>query len=189
MRKLRPLAGLAVSVSLNGMLMTAGLGATATVADGRGRFSTGSIAEQWGRVVGRSLLRIRKRVAFGADLLSGDGKAAASYSIFGAGSLNQVPGYENPDRAVASSLSRFGQEQVRFGRRMQIDNNVFAISYQTRQTDGMAFWQVIPTQAGGAMVVMRTAYSASGTWSARGAEASAVARSLRCNVPNVPCSA
>jgi hypothetical protein len=127
-----------------------------------------------------------QRVAFGADLLSADGKAAASYAIFGAGSLNPIRGYENPDRAVASNLSRFGQEQVRFGRRMQLDQNVFAIPYQTGQAEGMAFWQVIPMQAGGAMVVMRTAYAASGHWRERGAEASAVARSLRCNVPSVP---
>jgi hypothetical protein len=127
-----------------------------------------------------------QRVAFGADLMSADGKAAASYAIFGAGSLNPLRGYENPDRAVASNLSRFGQEQVRFGRRMQLDQNVYAISYQTSQAEGMAFWQVIPMQAGGAMVVMRTAYAASGHWRERGAEASAVARSLRCNVPSVP---
>ena len=127
-----------------------------------------------------------QRVAFGADLLSADGKAAASYAIFGAGSLNPIRGYENADRAVASNLSRFGQEQVRFGRRMQLDQNVFAISYQTSQAEGMAFWQVIPMQAGGAMVVLRTAYAASGHWRERGAEASAVARSLRCSVPSVP---
>jgi hypothetical protein len=127
-----------------------------------------------------------QRVGFGADLLSGDGKAAASFSIFGAGTLNRMPGFDNPDRAVATSVSHLGRDRIQFGQRRQIDRNVFTISYQTPQTEGMAFWQVMPAQNGGYMIVLRTAYTQSGFWRGRGAEASAVARSLHCNVPSVP---
>ena len=127
-----------------------------------------------------------QRVSFGADLLSGDGKAAASYSIFGVGSLNRMPGFENPDRAVAASVSRLGALRVRFGQKQQVDRNVFTVSFQTSESDGMAFYQVVPSQPGGAMVVLRTAYVASGSWKMRGAEASAVARSLHCQVPSMP---
>src|SRR4051794_21941180 len=66
-----------------------------------------------------------QRVAFGADLNSGDGLLGASYSIFSAGRLNVVPGSETPDRAVAATLTRFGQVQTRFGNRVQLAANVF----------------------------------------------------------------
>lgn len=127
-----------------------------------------------------------QRVAFGADFLSGDGKAAASYGIFGTGSLNPMPGFENPDRAVMASVTLNGSRPARYGRKQQLAANVFVIPFQTAQTEGMAFWQVIPTQMNGYMVVLRTAYTATGYWRSRGAEASAVVRSLRCNVPSMP---
>ncbi len=127
-----------------------------------------------------------QRVSFGADMLSGDGKAAASYAIFGTGNMAPMRGFETPDRAVAFNLSRFGQLRAQFGERRQIDRNVFTLPYRTAETQGMAYYQVIPAQQGGWMVVLRTAYTALGFWDRRGAEASAVARSLRCNVPSMP---
>jgi hypothetical protein len=127
-----------------------------------------------------------QRVAFGADFTSGDGKVSAGYSIFAAGSLNTVPGFENPDRAVAANLTGMGSIPTRFGNKQQIGPNVYLISYQTASYEGMAFYQVIATGRGGYMVVMRTAVTAPGQWKWRGAEASAVARSLRCQAPNVP---
>lgn len=127
-----------------------------------------------------------QRVSFGADLLSGDGKAAASYAIFGTGTLAPMRGFDTPDRAVAFNLSRLGQLRTQFGERRQIDRNVFTLPYRTSEAQGMAYYQVIPAQAGGSMVVLRTAYTALGFWDRRGTEASAVARSLRCNVPSMP---
>ena len=127
-----------------------------------------------------------QRVAFGADMLSGDGKAAAGYAIFGTGTLAPMRGFENPDRGVEFDLSHFGQMRAEFGERKQVDRNVFTLPYRTTETQGMAYYQVIPAQAGGWMVVLRTAYTALGFWDRRGAEASAVARSLRCNVPSMP---
>ena len=127
-----------------------------------------------------------QRVAFGADFRSVDGKASAGYSIFAAGTLNTVPGNETPDRAVANTLTQMGTVPSRFGTRQQLGPYVFLISYQTATYEGMAFYQVIPTGGGGYMVVLRTAVTSAGAWRWRGSEASAVARSLRCQVPNVP---
>ena len=52
----------------------------------------------------------------------------------------------------------------------------------------MAFYQVIPAGGDGYMIVMRTAGTGTGAgmWEKKVAEAMAVARSLRCQVPNVP---
>jgi hypothetical protein len=147
----------------------------------RGQYCTSMGPRGWALIAENA-----QRVAFGADSLSPDGKAAASYAIFGAGTLNTMPGFENPDRAVATNVSHLGSERARFGQRQQLDRNVFAISYQTAQSEGMAFWQVFPVQNGGYMIVLRTAYTAAGYWKVRGSEASAVARSLHCNVPSVP---
>jgi len=58
-----------------------------------------------------------ERTGFGADFLSADKKAAAGYSMFGAGALNQLQGYENPERAVASRLSFSGTIRINFGKK------------------------------------------------------------------------
>ncbi len=127
-----------------------------------------------------------QRVAFGADLTSGDGKASAGYSIFSAGTLNVVPGNETPDRAVAANLTGMGRIPTRFGNKQQLGPNVFLIYFQNASYEGVGFYQVIPTGGGGYMIVLRTAVTATGAWRWRGSEASAVARAMRCQVPNVP---
>ena len=129
-----------------------------------------------------------QRVAFGADLMNADGSAYAGYSIFGAGSLTMVPGAETPDRAVTSALTNLGTTQTRFGARRQLGPNVFLIEYQSATNHGVGYYQVIPAGAGGYMIVLRTAGTgnAPGMWQKKAAEAMAVARSLHCQVPNVP---
>jgi hypothetical protein len=128
-----------------------------------------------------------QRVAFGADLVSADGLAYAGYSIFSTGQMS-VQGFETPDRGVATQLTSFGSIRTRFGNRQQIGRNVFLVEYQTPANHGVAFYQVIPAGSAGYMVVMRTAGTGTGPglWERRGPEAMAVARSLRCQVPNVP---
>jgi hypothetical protein len=66
--------------------------------------------------------------------------------------------------------------------------NVFLLEYQSATNYGVAFYQPIPASADGYMIVMRTARTGTGPglWEKRGAEAMAVARSLECQVPNVP---
>ena len=126
-----------------------------------------------------------QQFSFGADLLSSDGKAGAGYTIFPSGGLNSIPGYQNPDAGVAATLSLMGAQKVTFGAKMQLAPNVFAVSFRLPQSEGVAFYQVLPVP-GGSMVVLRTASTLTGNWATRGAEASAVARSLHCNVPYVP---
>ena len=128
-----------------------------------------------------------QRSSFGADLASGDGQAYAGYSIFSAGSM-APPGCETPGRAVATVLSSFGTVPVRYGSRAQAGPNVFLLEYQTPTNHGVAFYQVIPAGGDGYMIVMRMAGTGTGPglWEKRGAEAMAVARSLRCQVPSVP---
>ena len=130
-----------------------------------------------------------QRVAFGADFTNGDHTAYAGYAVFGGGALaSGVPGSETPDRAVARNVTNMGQTITKFGPRQQLGPNVFLIEYQSATNHGVAYWQVIPAGKGGFMIVLRTAGTgaAPGMWQKKGAEAMAVARSLRCQVPNVP---
>ena len=128
-----------------------------------------------------------QRVAFGADFANANGTAYAGYSIFAGGRLG-ISGTETPDRAVAYQLTGFGRTQIRFGNRQQMGPNVYLIEYQSATNHGVAFWQVIPAGQGSFMIVMRTAGTgaAPGLFQKYGAEAMAVARALRCQVPNVP---
>jgi hypothetical protein len=130
-----------------------------------------------------------QRVAFGADLRSGDGRASASYSVFAAGTLNTLRGYETPDRAVAFAISQMGTVPTRYGSRRQLGPSEFLIEFQNSGIHGLAFYQVFPAGRGGYMIVMREAATAIAVWRQRGSEASAVVRSLHCNVPSVPAAA
>ena len=123
--------------------------------------------------------------AFGADFLSSDTKAGSGFSVFPAGGLNPTPGFNSPDAAVAATLSNMGMRKITFGPKHQLAPNIYAVSFRLPQSDGVAYYQVIPVP-GGAMVTLRTATTLTGLWAARGAEASGVARSLHCNVPSVP---
>jgi len=126
-----------------------------------------------------------QRAGFGADFASGDRIAYAAYSIFPSGALTGGSG--TPEQAVANSLSNFGTVQVRFSR-PQVGPNVFLLEYLSATNHGLAFYQVIPASADGAMIVMRFAGTgtAPGMWESRSGEAMAVARSLRCQMPMVP---
>jgi len=54
---------------------------------------------------------------------------------------------------------------------------------------GVALYQAHPMAGGGYVIVTRTAATAPAEWSRQGAMASAVARSIRCNVPLRPSTA
>jgi len=150
----------------------------------RGKYCTALAPQGW-FVGGENA----QRVAFGADLRSGDGRASASYSIFAAGALNTVRGYETPDRAVAMAISQMGTVPTRYGTRWQIGRSEFLIEYQNSGYHGLSYYQVFPAGRGGYMIVMRQAATQIAVWRQRGSEASAVVRSLHCNVPSVPAQA
>lgn len=128
---------------------------------------------------------VPERASFGADFRSADGNAGAGFSIFPSGGLSPIPGVSDPDQSVSATLSNMGTVPVTFGQKIQLEDNVYEVYFHLPQSEGIAFYQVIPVP-GGSMVTLRTATTLTGLWSARGAEASAVARSLHCNVPYVP---
>jgi hypothetical protein len=123
--------------------------------------------------------------AFGAEFLSSDTKAGAGFSVFPAGAINPTPGFSNADAAVAATLSNMGMRKIAFGQKHPLAQNIYAVSFRLPESEGVAYYQVIPVP-GGAMVTLRTATTLTGLWASRGAEASGVARSLRCNVPSIP---
>ena len=147
----------------------------------RGRYCSAYAPQGWFVVAENA-----QRVAFGADLQSGDGKLGASYAVFSAGTLNIVPGNETPDRAVANSITMSGTQPARFGTRKQLGPTEYLIEFQNAGTHGYAFYQVFPAGRGGYMIVLREAVTAIPLWNQRASESSAVARSLHCQVPNVP---
>lgn len=157
--------------------------APTSVAPFRGRYCGGLGPKGWAVVAENA-----QRVAFGADFTSRDGKAAAGYAIFGGGTLTGVAGSETPDRAVATSLSGFGRIPTQFSNWRQLGPSTWLIEFQNQGGHGIAFYEVFPAGPGGFMVVMRTAVTPNGPnlWPSRIQEAAAVARSVRCNVPNVP---
>jgi hypothetical protein len=146
-----------------------------------GRYCTASAPPGW-FVAAESA----QRVAFGADLQSGDGMAGASYAVFSAGALNIVPGNETPERAVANAITLSGWQPARFGTRQQIGPDEFQIEFQNASSRGYAFYHVFPAGPGSYMIVLRQAITGTGVWRQRSAEAAAVARSVHCNVPDVP---
>jgi hypothetical protein len=122
-----------------------------------------------------------QRIAFGADMLSGNGLAHAGFSVSGGGATAARRGVETPDRVVANSLSAGGRWPTRFGVKKQLGPNVFLIDYQNSVSRGVVWYEVFPAF----VIVARQANSAPGAWDRVGAEASAVARSMHCNVPSV----
>jgi hypothetical protein len=125
--------------------------------------------------------------AFGADFLSSDGKAGAGFSVFPTGAINPTPGFSSADTAVAATLSNMGMRRITFGPKHQLAQNIYAVSFRLPESEGVAYYQVIPVP-NGAMVTLRTATTLTGYWPSRGAEASGVARSLHCTVPSIPSS-
>ncbi len=132
-----------------------------------GRYCTGTAPSGW-RVVAEN----KQKVAFGADFLSGDGLAAAGYSSFSSGGMA-------PDQAVASNLTGFGKIPTRFANKRQTGQNEFSVEWESASVRGTAWYKIFPEPTG-AVIIMRTANTAPANWQRRGAEASAVARSLIC---------
>ena len=162
-----------------------GLSAPLAVTPVRGQYCAAFAPAGW-HVVAENAVRS----GFGADLLSGDGRAYAGYSVGAAGNLNILPGHETPDRAVRTETAEVGRLMdggpTSFGRTQQLGPNTFLVEYQHRTWRGVVFYQVFPAGRGGYMIVSRAAQTAIAAWVRRAGEASAVARSLHCNVPSVP---
>lgn len=128
-----------------------------------------------------------QRVAFGADFSRRDGRAGASYAVFGGGALNHVPGSETPDRAVAKSITQGGRIPTQFLRHGQIGPNTYLVEFTNARSHGIIWYEVFPFNGNTSFViVLRQANTSPADWPTLGVEATAVARSLRCHVPSMP---
>ena len=132
--------------------------------------------------------------SFGADLASADGAVLASYWIIGVpaqmrSSATYGRWYATPQLAVLSTLTRMGTVPMQCGAPSTPARGLSAMECRNAQVTGFAVYQVFPIADGGFVVVMRTAGAIPARWRRDAAIASAVARSVRCNVPLKPSSA
>ncbi|MCZ7566171.1 MAG: hypothetical protein M5U08_22250 [Burkholderiales bacterium] len=132
--------------------------------------------------------------SFGADFVGADGGALASYWIIGvAPEMRSSPWYgrwyATPQSTVMATLSRMGSAPIQCGAPSTPAPGLAMMECRNPQAVGLALYQVHPMNNGGFVIVMRTAGTAPARWARDGAIASAVARSIRCNVPLKPSTA
>jgi hypothetical protein len=131
--------------------------------------------------------------AFGADMQRADGRVIASYYIVG------VPGdmrtsatygrwYATPQQAALATLSQLGTVAVQCGPPSEPAPGLSLVQCRTPQYQGLALYQAFPMQGNGFVLVMRTAGAVPALWQREAAQAAAVSRSIRCNVPLRPSS-
>jgi hypothetical protein len=131
------------------------------------------------------------RTAFGADFRRNDGGAYASYFVVGvAAEMRQSAWYgryyATPEAGVMATLSKMGTEQVQCSTPVGLASGVRQMQCRTAALSGLVAYQVQPMPNGGYVLTIRTAATPHGQWPRFGAEASAVAGALRCNVPFLP---
>lgn len=131
--------------------------------------------------------------AFGADLRRADGSAVASWFIVGVppemrASAQYARWYATPHQAAMATLSQMGTVQVQCGAPRAPAPGLSLMQCRTPQFVGLALYQAFPTANNGFVLVLRTAATVPQAWQRDGALASAVARSIRCNVPLQPSS-
>jgi hypothetical protein len=131
--------------------------------------------------------------AFGADMQRADGKVVASYFIVGiSGEMRASPTYgrwyATPQQAAMASLSQLGTVPVQCGAPSSPAPGLSLMQCRTAQHVGLVLYQAFPMQGNGFVLVMRTAGAVPALWPRDGAQAAAVARSIRCNVPLRPSS-
>ena len=131
--------------------------------------------------------------AFGADLTRSDGAALASYLIFGVpAQMRSSPVYQQwyvtPERAVLAQLTQFGAKPMSCNRpaELLLGSGYMGMACQSPALKGLVAYKVFGAGDGGYVVLMRTAGGPHATWNRYGAEATAVARSLQCQVPLLP---
>jgi hypothetical protein len=132
--------------------------------------------------------------AFGADIWRGDGAAGASYFIVGIpAAMRSSPWYgrwyATPHQAVLATLSQMGTIPLQCNTPRTPATGMQLMQCQTPQHVGLALYQVFPMAGNGFLLVIRTAATVPGQWARGGEVASAVARSIRCNVPLRPSTA
>jgi hypothetical protein len=154
----------------------------------RGRFCAASGPEGWAVAAENPA-----GTAFGADLTRRDVAAMASYLIFGVPrdmrtSAYYQQWYVTPDRAVMAQLTQFGSKTMNCNRPSELvaGSGYMGMACQSPALKGVVAYKVFDTGDGGYIVAMRSAGAPPAVWDRYGAEATAVARSLECQVPLLP---
>src|SRR5262245_60178234 len=131
--------------------------------------------------------------AFGADLTRSDGAAIASYLIFGVpAQMRSSPYYQQwyvtPERAVMAQLTQFGAKPMSCDRAAELlaGSGYMGMACQSQALKGLVAYKVFGMGDGGYVVLVRTAGGPHAMWSRYGVEATAVARSMQCQVPLLP---
>ena len=132
--------------------------------------------------------------AFGVDVFRQDGAAGASYYVVGVpAEMRTSPWYgkwyATPYQAVLATLSNLGQRPLQCSAPSTPVPGLQLLQCRTPQYVGLALYQVFPTAGNGFVLVIRTAATLPNFWGRDGEIASAVARSIRCNVPLRPSAA
>lgn len=129
--------------------------------------------------------------AFGADIQRADGKALASYYIVGVPpEMRTSPTYgrwyATPHQAAMATLTQLGTRAVQCNAPTSPAPGLSLMQCRTPQLVGLALYQAFPTPNDGFVLVMRTAAATPAVWQREATLASAVSRSIRCNVPFKP---
>ena len=172
------------------MIAGAGLSEPATavlpVTAAQGRYCTALLPTGWSIVAENPT-----GAAFGADVSRHDGAAIASYFIVGVPAFMRTDPtygrwYRTPAAAAHAMLSKWGTQPVQCGPASVPAPELTMMQCRTATYVGIALYQVFSQPDGGYVLVMRTAGAVGSVWAADAEVVSAVARSLRCNVPFVP---
>jgi len=129
--------------------------------------------------------------AFGADVSRDDGAAVASYYLVGVpaqmrSSATYQRWYRDPHTAALALLSKWGTQPIRCSQPGSPAPDLAMMQCQTAQYLGLALYQAFPLSDGGYVLVMRTVGMVGSLWATDAEIISAVARSIRCNVPFTP---
>jgi hypothetical protein len=153
-----------------------------------GRFCTASATPGWSVAAENPA-----RSAFGADFARADGAAIASYLIMGvAPEMRTSPTYQawyaTPEHAVIAQITQFGARPMTCSEPRAIvpGSGYFGFECESPALAGTAAYKAVDTGDGGYVLIMRTAGGPPSAWNQVRTEATAVARSVQCQVPLLP---
>jgi hypothetical protein len=137
--------------------------------------------------------QIPTETAFGAGLTRLDGAASATYLLFGVApqvgsSAHYQQWYATPERAVIGQLTQFGSKPMSCNRPAELmaGSGYMGMTCHSHALEGVVAYKVFGAVESGYAVLMRTASGSPATWNRYGTEATAVARSVQCQVPLLP---
>ena len=131
--------------------------------------------------------------AFGANLKRLDGAATVSYLVFGVPpavrpSASYQQWYATPDRAIIGQLTQFGANPTTCNTPAELmaGSGYMEMSCESPAFKNVVAYKVFGRVESGYAVLMRMAGAPTNTWNQIGEEATAVARSVQCQVPLLP---